>query len=99
VLLNGNGRCYLCREKIIDEWEAEHPVPFELTGDNEIAHLRPAHVECHKPKTHGEDRPRIRKAKNQEKLRLDVERTVSPAWGRGRGFGAPVRVPARKRKT
>lgn len=98
VLLNGNGRCYLCSEKILDgDWEAEHPIPRELTGNDEIEHLRPAHVECHKPKTHGEDRPRIRKAKNQEKLRLDVPRTVSPAWrGKSRGFGPAVRVPARK---
>lgn len=99
VLLNGNGRCYLCSEKIIDgEWEAEHPIPFELTGDNEVAHLRPAHTACHKPKTHEQDRPRIRKAKNQEKLRLDVERTVSPAWGKSRGFGPPRRVAAKTRK-
>lgn len=99
VLINGNGRCYLCRERIIDnEWEAEHPIPFELTGDNELDHLRPAHVECHKPKTHQEDRPRIRKAKNQEKLRLDVPRTVSANPIRSRGFGSPVRVPAKRRK-
>lgn len=99
VLLNGRGRCYLCSEKIVDgDWEAEHPVPFALTGDNEVAHLRPAHTDCHKPKTHGEDRPRIRKAKNQEKLRLDVPRTVSANPIRSRGFDEPRRIPAKARK-
>lgn len=99
VLLNGGGRCYLCRAKIIDQWQAEHPVPFALTGDNEVAHLRPACIPCHEPKTREQDVPQIAKAKRQEKLRLDVERTVSPAWRASRGFQEARRVPAKTRRS
>lgn len=97
VLLNGNGRCYICNEKINgDPWEAEHPVPFALTGDNELDHLRPAHkADCHEQKTKA-DVAHIAKAKRQEKLRLDVPRTVSANRLRGRGFEPARRVPARK---
>jgi hypothetical protein len=99
VLLSSAGRCYRCRAKIIDGFEVEHPIPHALGGSDAIADLRPICIPCHEGKTRTEDIPRIAKAKRQSKLRLDVERTVSPAWGRGRGFSPPVRIPARKRKT
>ena len=99
VLLNGNGRCYLCRCKIVDGFEVEHPIPHALGVPEKLEDLRPACVPCHQNKTRTQDIPQIAKAKRQEKLRLDVERTVSPAWGKSRrGFGPPRRVAAKSRK-
>lgn len=98
VLLNGNGRCYLCGERINgDPWEAEHPVPFALTGDNELDHLRPAHkADCHSEKTKV-DVAQIAKAKRQSKLRLDEPRTVSARPLQGRGFEPARRVQVKAR--
>jgi 5-methylcytosine-specific restriction endonuclease McrA len=97
ILLNGNGRCYVCKVKLADEWHAEHPIPHALGGSDKLEDLRPICLPCHSPKTKA-DVARIAKAKRQEKLRLDVERTVSPAWGKSRPFSEAVRIPARRGK-
>jgi len=98
ILLNGAGRCYKCRVKLADQWHAEHPVPRALGGSDDIEALRPICLPCHAGKT-AEDVAQISKAKRQAKLRLDQPRTVSPSWRGSRGFGQPVRVPAKSRKS
>lgn len=95
ILLNGNGRCYVCKTKLADEWHAEHPVPRALGGPDDLDALRPICLPCHSPKTKA-DVAQIAKAKRQSKLSLSEPRTVSPSWGKSRGFGPPRRVPARK---
>jgi hypothetical protein len=96
ILLNGNGRCYVCRVKLAGEWHAEHPVPRALGGPDDLDALRPICLPCHSPKTK-EDVTRIAKAKRQEKLRLDVPRTVSAASIPSRPFDKPRRKIARVR--
>ena len=95
VLLNGNGRCYLCQAKIADVFEIEHPIPHALGVPERLEDLRPVCVPCHQTKTRTQDIPQIAKSKRQEKLRLDVPRTKSAAWRGSRGFAPPRRVPAK----
>jgi hypothetical protein len=49
----GGGRCYLCELPIKhgEKWEAEHPEFRAGGGSDKIRDLRPAHVNCHKPKS------------------------------------------------
>jgi 5-methylcytosine-specific restriction endonuclease McrA len=63
------GVCHICQGKIgvAEPWEIEHVIPYALTQDDSDPNLRPAHIKCHKRKTHKEDRPRISKA---ERMRL-----------------------------
>jgi 5-methylcytosine-specific restriction protein A len=62
------GCCHLCKGAITvgEAWEIEHVIAWELTRDDSDDNLRPAHVGCHKHKTHTEDRPAINKAKRRE---------------------------------
>jgi len=62
------GTCHLCKGAITvgEAWEIEHVIAWELTRDDGDDNLRPAHVGCHKHKTHTEDRPAINKAKRRE---------------------------------
>lgn len=64
IFAAGGGDCYLCGGKIAigEAWEAEHPIPFALGGDDSVEALRPAHVKCHRAKT-DQDVTRIAKAK------------------------------------
>lgn len=45
------GKCYLCGEKIIGEWDADHELARELGGSDDEANLRPAHKDCHRSKS------------------------------------------------
>ena len=96
ILLNGAGRCYKCRVKLADQWHAEHPVPRALGGSDDIEALRPICLPCHAGKT-ADDVAQIAKAKRQEKLRLDVPRTVSATPIKSLGFSPPRRVPVERR--
>lgn len=62
------GKCHLCGGHIQagEAWEVEHRIPWALTQDDSDENLRPAHVKCHKIKTHQEDRPAINRAKRRE---------------------------------
>lgn len=53
-LLHG-GRCHLCGKAILatDKWELEHIHAIGLGGLDIDDNLRPAHIKCHKVKTHG----------------------------------------------
>lgn len=88
-----NGICHLCGGKIKDNeaWELEHIIAWALTQDDSDENLAPAHVKCHKAKTHKQDRPAINKA-----VRLDNKRrgfTASKKKLQSRGFGYPKKQP------
>ena len=57
-------RCHICRGLIRDgqAWEIDHVIAWAFTCDDSDENLRPAHVKCHRKKTHRSDRPAINKA-------------------------------------
>jgi len=80
IFAANNGCCHLCGEKINgvrEAWEVEHVIAWELTRDDSDGNLRPAHVKCHKIKTHTEDRPIINEAKRREARHTGVKRATS----------------------
>jgi len=88
-----NGICHLCGGKIKDNeaWELEHIIAWALTQDDSDENLAPAHVKCHKAKTHKQDRPAINKA-----VRLDNKRrgfAASKKKLQSRGFDYPKKQP------
>lgn len=94
-----NGICWMCGlsvDVLGPTVRYDHKLPIDLGGKDDDDNLWPLHREpCDRIKTKA-DRKRIDKHRRQQKLRLDVERTVSPAWGKARGFAEPRRVPARR---
>jgi len=77
IFAANNGICHLCEQKIDgvrEAWEIEHVIAWELTRDDSDGNLRPAHVSCHKAKTHGQDRPAINQAKRREAKHLGIKR-------------------------
>ncbi|NGO50474.1 HNH endonuclease [Mesorhizobium camelthorni] len=64
ILDANHGRCHLCSRPIAigQAWEVEHVIAWALTCDDSDSNLRPAHVKCHRVKTHRHDRPAINKA-------------------------------------
>jgi 5-methylcytosine-specific restriction endonuclease McrA len=85
IFAANNGVCHLCNGAITvgDAWEIEHVIAWELTRDDSDENLRPAHIKCHKIKTHTEDRPAINKAKRREAAHLGVKRPKKKLQGRG----------------
>lgn len=86
------GCCHLCTGKIAvgEAWEVEHVIPYALTQDDSDGNLRPAHVKCHKVKTHTEDRPRISKAERQRAKHLGTwPKPVGNSKLQSRGFQPP----------
>ena len=64
---DNGGKCYLCGLEITgDDFEIEHPLARGLGGSDKQEDMRPAHVDCHKPKTKA-DTGRMRKADRQMK--------------------------------
>ena len=77
IFARNNGTCHLCKQKIDgvrEAWEIEHVIAWELTRDDSDENLRPAHVSCHKQKTHQQDRPAINEAKRREAKHLGIKR-------------------------
>lgn len=68
IFAANGGVCHICGGAIAvgDAWEVEHLIAWALTQDDSDENLRPAHVKCHKIKTHQEDRPAINRAKRRE---------------------------------
>lgn len=68
IFTANKGCCHLCGGKIdvAEAWEIEHVIAWELTRDDSDENLRPAHIKCHKEKTHKQDRPAINQAKRRE---------------------------------
>lgn len=80
IFANNNGTCHLCKQKINgvrEAWEIEHVIAWELTRDDSDENLRPAHIDCHKRKTHQQDRPAINEAKRREAKHTGVKRPSS----------------------
>ena len=80
IFANAKGVCHLCNQKIDgvrEKWEVEHVIAWELTRDDSDDNLRPAHVACHKQKTHKQDRPVINEAKRREAKHNGVKRAKS----------------------
>lgn len=77
IFAANNGCCHLCKGKIDgvrEAWEIEHVIAWELTRDDSDDNLRPAHIDCHKRKTHELDRPAINEAKRREAKFLGITR-------------------------
>ena len=77
IFAANNGCCHLCSTKIDgvrEAWEIEHVIAWELTRDDSDDNLRPAHISCHKQKTHNQDRPAINEAKRREAKHLGIKR-------------------------
>jgi 5-methylcytosine-specific restriction endonuclease McrA len=53
IFLFHKAECHLCKRKISpgEDWEIEHEKPKGLGGTDQITNTKPAHVDCHKPKT------------------------------------------------
>lgn len=80
IFADNNGVCHLCKQKIDgvrEAWEIEHVIAWELTRDDSDGNLRPAHIDCHKRKTHTQDRPAINEAKRREAKHTGVKRPSS----------------------
>ena len=92
IFASNKGCCHLCGGKIDgvrEKWEIEHVIAWELTRDDSDENLRPAHPDCHKTKTHQQDRPAINKAKSREAKYLGVKQ---PA-GNLKSQGFPKKPP------
>lgn len=98
IHLAAKGRCELCNIKVgKGEYEIDHIEDRFYRGDDRRENLRCLCVACHKDKTRTTAPARAKTRRQADKFGPDSERTVSPAWrGKSRGFGPPVRVPARK---
>jgi len=97
IFAANNGCCHLCGGKIDgvrEAWEIEHVIAWELTRDDSDENLKPAHVACHKDKTHKQDRPAINKAKRREAKFQGIKR---PA-GKMRSAPFPTTTKAAKRQ-
>jgi 5-methylcytosine-specific restriction endonuclease McrA len=80
IFANNNGCCHLCGQKIDgvrEAWEVEHVIAWELTRDDSDDNLKPAHIGCHRQKTHEQDRPAINQAKRREAKHTGVKRPSS----------------------
>lgn len=80
IFAANNGSCHICNEKIDgvrEPWEIEHVIAWELTRDDSDENLRPAHIACHKQKTHHQDRPAINEAKRRSAKHTGASRPSS----------------------
>lgn len=77
IFAANQGVCHICGDRIDgirEAWEIEHVIAWELTRDDSDDNLRPAHIVCHKRKTHNQDRPAISRAKRREARFTGVKR-------------------------
>ena len=68
IFAANGGDCHLCGGKLDggrEPWEIEPVIAWELTRDDSDKNLRPAHISCHKTKTHEQDRPAINVVSDQ----------------------------------
>lgn len=86
LFLEHKGVCHLCNIRIQAErgeaWEVEHVEAREISGRDDWANLRPAHVSCHKVKTK-EDKAVIAKCNRNRNRNLGIKkpRTIR-SWRR-----------------
>lgn len=74
IFRDAKGVCYLCSRKIAEgeEWQVEHPKARGLGGSDKQEDMRPAHVDCHKPKTKADNKI-MRKADRQMKAHFGTQ--------------------------
>lgn len=89
LFLEHGGRCYLCGCIINagrgEAWEVEHVEAREISGRDDWANLRPAHVDCHKVKTK-EDKAIIAKCNRVRNKHLGIrKRTSFRGWRKMNG--------------
>lgn len=89
LFLEHGGRCYLCGCIINagrgEAWEVEHVEAREISGRDDWANLRPAHVDCHKVKTK-EDKAIIAKCNRVRNKHLGIrKRTSFRGWKKMNG--------------
>ena len=77
LFLEHKGVCHLCKIRIQAErgepWEVEHVEAREISGRDDWANLRPAHVACHKVKTK-EDKAIIAKCNRIRNRHLGIKK-------------------------
>jgi 5-methylcytosine-specific restriction protein A len=68
IFRDNDGICHLCTRKIApgEVWHVEHPKARGLGGSDKQKDVKPAHEDCHKPKTKA-DRAIMTKADRQAK--------------------------------
>lgn len=83
VFRDNGGICYLCTRKIAhgEAWDVEHITPKALGGTDDASNLKPAHKDCHKPKT-ASDIKSIRKADRSAKKAAGIRKASQ--WQTGR---------------
>lgn len=89
LFLEHGGICYLCGCIINagrgEAWEVEHVQAREISGRDDWANLRPAHVDCHKVKTK-EDKAIIAKCNRVRNKHLGIrKRTSFRGWRKMNG--------------
>jgi 5-methylcytosine-specific restriction protein A len=86
------GKCYLCGEKIIGEWDADHELARELGGSDGEENLRPAHKDCHRTKSKS-DVKAIAKSNRivrkhgpveERKVKPKIPRPANGGWSKGK---------------
>jgi 5-methylcytosine-specific restriction protein A len=82
IFRDNGGVCYLCERKIApgEHWHVEHVKARGLGGSDSDENLRPAHVDCHAPKTR-KDRAIMADA-DRALIRHVGLKTRSRAWGK-----------------
>lgn len=91
------GVCHLCQQpiKLGEKWDVEHPKGLWAGGSDDERDLRPAHADCHKPKTAAESGQRA-KADRQRAKHIGAKPMPKMKIA-NRGFDSPV--PKREPKT
>lgn len=93
-IFNANeGRCHICTGKIWPDqkWIVEHPKARGLQGSDDIREMKPAHVDCHKPKT-AEEIAIMRKADRMGKSLRGIKRRKGPPMAGTRASGIRKRM-------
>jgi 5-methylcytosine-specific restriction enzyme A len=76
------GRCEGCGSHLSPgKFAYDHALPDWLGGEPVLSNVQVLCSPCHSQKTHGEDRPRIQKAKNQRAKHLGAKTTARPIPG------------------
>ena len=81
ILRDNDNRCHICTREIGvgEAWDVEHPKALWAGGSDDLADLKPAHVDCHQGKTNEETGVRSKADRIAKKHVLG--RKPSKAWG------------------
>lgn len=75
IFRDAKGVCHLCTRRIApgEVWQVEHPKARGLGGSDKQEDMRPAHYDCHQPKTKADNKI-MRKADAQMKKHFGLNR-------------------------